>query len=353
MNELQQFIHTTQNSRELKRALAIQNTLAGRSWADVARELGVKESFIGKWRWRYKREGIACLQLGHKGSTGYLTATDKAAAIQWIKTQKSWNLRDVQRHLDQTYGVRYKSLQSYYALLKSARISWKKSQHRHPKADPDKVSAKRDHIKKKTIEEAPAIIVKRTVEVAIDECHLLWGDACGFVWGPRNERVELPIENIRTRQTYYGALNLLTGWTLLWEASAGNKENTVAFLTYLRQCFQGRRMIVLWDGAPYHRAHLVRDYVTRINGPKCPEAQRAIHLIQFAPYAPAQNPIEDVWLAGKRQVRKQWADLETFADVKTIFSRTVTRTQFLFEKLNWYGRAHLIAARRAHGFRWE
>lgn len=149
MNELQQFIQTTQDSRELKRALAVQNTLAGRSWTDVAGELGGKESFIGTWRWRYKREGIACLQLGHKGSTGYLTATDKAAAIKWIKTQESWNLRDVQRHLDQTYGVRYKSPQSYYALLKSARISWKKSQHRHPKADPDKVSAKRELITKK------------------------------------------------------------------------------------------------------------------------------------------------------------------------------------------------------------
>ena len=189
--------------------------------------------------------------------------------------------------------------------------------------------------------------------VLVDECHLVWGDACGYGWGPRGDRIEIPITNIRARQSYYGALNLLTGWTVLWEAAAGNKEHTVAFLIYLRQCFQGRRMIVVWDGAPYHRAQVVRDYLTQVNGPACPEPERRIQLIQFAPYAPTQNPMEDVWLAGKRQVRKQWADLGTFGDVKTVFSTTVTRTQFLFEKLNWYGRDHLIRARRAQGLSWR
>lgn len=163
----------------------------------------------------------------------------------------------------------------------------------------------------------------------------------------------LPIENIRERQTYYGALNVLTGWTVIWEAEAGNAEQTVAFLIYLRQCFQGRRMIVLWDGASYHRATLVQDYLWRVNGPACPEPNRRIQLIQFAPYAPAQNPMEDVWLAGKRHVRKQWAEITAFAHVKDIFTTTIRRTPFWLHKLDWYGREHLIQARRAAGFLWE
>lgn len=203
------------------------------------------------------------------------------------------------------------------------------------------------------ITEAPTLILKRTVVVAVDECHLLWGDARGYVWGPKGERIELPIENIRDRQTYFGALNLLTGWPVLWEAETANKEHTVAFLKYLRQCFQGRRLIVLWDGASYHTAHLVRDYLRQVNGPDCPEPDRRIQLIQFAPYAPTQNPMEDVWLAGKREVRTQWADVQTFADAMEIFSTTIRYTPFYFDKLNWYGRDHLIQIRRAHGFLWE
>jgi transposase len=187
----------------------------------------------------------------------------------------------------------------------------------------------------------------------VDECHLLWGDACGYVWGPKGERVEIPIANIRERQTYYGALNLLTGYTVLWEAKKGNMEQTVGFLSYLRQVYQGRRMIICWDRAPYHRGHLVQEYVGGVNGPACPEPDRKIQLDLFAPHAPVQNPIEDVWLRGKRAVREQWVDLHTFHDVKTVFAHTITHQQAQFEKLNWYGREALITRRRELGFQWE
>ena len=155
MNDLQEFIQTTQDSRELKRALAVQNTLAGRPWAEVAAELGVKKSFINTWRWRYKREGLSCLSVGYQGATGYLNVTEKAVVIGWIQRQKSWNIRTLYHHIEDRYGVRYKSQQSYYALLKEARISWKKSQDRHPDADPEKVTAKRDEIKKKRLRKRP------------------------------------------------------------------------------------------------------------------------------------------------------------------------------------------------------
>ncbi len=151
MTDLQTFIQSTQDSRELKRALAVQNTLAGRPRAEVAAELGVKESFIGMWRWRFKHDGIACLSVGYRGSTGYLTTADKQAVVEWIQHQKAWDIQMLYRHIEAVYGVRYKSQQSYYALLKEARISWKKSQHRHPDADPAKVRAKRDEIKKKRL----------------------------------------------------------------------------------------------------------------------------------------------------------------------------------------------------------
>lgn len=149
MTDLQKFIQSTQERRELKRALAVQNTLADRPRAEVAAELGVKESFIGMWRWRFKHDGIACLAVGYQGSAGYLTTAEKKAVVEWIQQQGAWNIQTLYRHIEATYGVRYKSQQSYYALLKEARMSWKKSQHRHPDADPAKVTAKRDEIKKK------------------------------------------------------------------------------------------------------------------------------------------------------------------------------------------------------------
>lgn len=55
-----------------------------------------------------------------------------------------------------------------------------------------------------------AIESGKLVVYLIDECHLLWGDVCGYLWGRRNERIEIPLVNEREKQTYYGAINYLT-----------------------------------------------------------------------------------------------------------------------------------------------
>lgn len=182
---------------------------------------------------------------------------------------------------------------------------------------------------------------KDTVWLFVDECHVLWGDAVGYVWGPRGQRVELPITNERVRQTYYGALNLLTGRALTFPAVTGNGEQTIAFLSHLRWRFQGRRIVIVWDRASYHCSEVVKAYLTRLNGER-PEEARRIHLLQFAPHAPEQNPMEDVWLAAKNHVRRMWYALNAFADVKWYFTTFIDSHRFEFEKLNWYGRLQLV-----------
>ncbi len=138
-----------------------------------------------------------------------------------------------------------------------------------------------------------AILRKERVVLFLDECHLLWGDALGYAWGPIGQRVELPITNEHQRQTYYGALNFLTGRAVTYPAEAGNGEQTVAFLKHLRQRFQGRPLLLIWDGVPYHRSEAVRAYLREVNGDR-PEAEWRIQCVQFAPHAPEQNPMEDV-----------------------------------------------------------
>ena len=47
------------------------------------------------------------------------------------------------------------------------------------------------------------------------------GDTLGYVWGPRSERIEVPLVNNKERQTYYGIVNLLTGHTFVMPAKTG------------------------------------------------------------------------------------------------------------------------------------
>jgi hypothetical protein len=49
------------------------------------------------------------------------------------------------------------------------------------------------------------------VLVFVDECFLLWGDVCGYAWGKRNERVEVAVGNYKQRQSFYGALDAISG----------------------------------------------------------------------------------------------------------------------------------------------
>ena len=175
----------------------------------------------------------------------------------------------------------------------------------------------------------------------MDECHLLWGDATGYVWGTRGERTAVTVENTRARQTYYGTVNFLTGSAFVMPFEAGNGEGTVIFLKALRRNFQGRQLFIVWDGASYHRGDWVKTYLWTLNGNR-PEEERLIHLELFAPHAPEQNPMEDVWLAGKNWVRKQFFSIETFAQVKHLFVGFIHTYTLKTEKFDWYGRSQII-----------
>jgi len=167
-----------------------------------------------------------------------------------------------------------------------------------------------------------------------DECHLLWGDVCGFAWGKRNQAIEVPILNQKLRQTYYGAVNFQTQAFHLKPFSAGNGENTVAYINWLRDLYPDARLWLIWDGATYHRS-LMRDYLAEVNA-NLPEEQWLVTCILLAPNAPQQNPVEDIWLKGKNWLRKRFAHNKTFADVKQSFFDYLHNGIFSSAKYDWY-----------------
>ena len=51
-----------------------------------------------------------------------------------------------------------------------------------------------------------------------------------------------------------------------WPFPRANGEHTIAVLRRLRAAFPDEALIVLWDGAPYHRAKAVREAATALEG---------------------------------------------------------------------------------------
>ncbi len=82
----------------------------------------------------------------------------------------------------------------------------------------------------------------------VDECHLLWGDICGYIWGRRSERIEVPITNQKQKQTYYGALNYKTKEFLLKPYDLADSKQTVDFVKYLMKQCPGQKIVLIWGG---------------------------------------------------------------------------------------------------------
>jgi transposase len=170
-----------------------------------------------------------------------------------------------------------------------------------------------------------------------DECHLLWGDVCGYVWGKTSERIEVPLTNERERQTYFGAVNIMTGQCLIQAYPKGNGEHTIQYLEYLMNQHIDKKIALIWDGAKYHCSAEVKDFLGLVNN-GLDESDWKITCLRFAPNDPTQNPIEDIWLQAKRWVRECYHLCKTFAAVKYIFEFATHYQIFDFPKLYSYGK---------------
>lgn len=64
-------------------------------------------------------------------------------------------------------------------------------------------------------------------------------------------------------------------------------QQVVSFLDYLVEHLPGK-LLVIWDGAPIHRAKAVHEYLASKQG-------KRVSLLSLPPYAPECNPIEWLW----------------------------------------------------------
>lgn len=332
---LDQFLKDCDEAREMKRALAVKMALLGIPYRLISVWLNVSKSFITTCKKKFRQYGIIGLKLAYKGRKPYLTAAQEEEAISWLKSKNSWKFIELVNHIELKYKVKFKSKQSYYDLFKKAGISWKKTQKVNPKKDPERVKQKRNEIKKKLNELETEIKNEQVRVFFVDESHLRWGDVLGYVWGKAAERISVPIVNEKKRQTYYGALDIESKEVLVRPLAKGNSKCTIEFIKYLLKCSDGQRIVLIWDGASYHKSYELQDFLNEINKDLPPEKWR-VTCILLAPHAPEQNPVEDVWLKCKNYLRQNFLSCASWANVKKLFLEATIKLDFDFNKLNQY-----------------
>jgi putative transposase len=321
--------------RETKRAIAVKMIIQGFEVKDICSLLGVSDSFVSKWKIIYENEGASALRLNYKGRTGFLTEFQRDEIFFYLKDKPHYTVEELRDLIELRYDVVYQSKQSYYDILKEAGLSWHKTEAVNPKRDEAKVLLKREEIKEKLEEHQEEIKEGQAIVFAEDESHLLAGDTTGYVWGQRNETIEVPIKNIKDRQTYYGALNLHNKDFFVTPSDSGNGENTVLFIQHLQALHPNKKLIIIWDGASYHCCDEVKSYLSEVNK-GLEKKDWKVTCILFAPHAPDQNPVEDAWLRGKNYLRKHFYENKTFNQVKDSFINFLNRQIFDFKKIEWY-----------------
>jgi transposase len=123
--------------------------------------------------------------------------------------------------------------------------------------------------------------------VYLDEAHIHQDADLGYGWAERGQRrwVASSSPGLSAKVSFYGLYLYDEGAVRLWPYSRANGEHTIDVLRRLRAEHPDRALVVLWDGAPYHRARTVRDVAAALR----------IELMPLPSCSPDPMPVEALW----------------------------------------------------------
>ena len=169
------------------------------------------------------------------------------------------------------------------AVLHRRTLSWTKAKKRLGRADPERRQA--------VVEQLRDVLAgaqrDRPLVVFLDEAHIHQDADLGSGWAKRGQRfwVSSRSPGLSARVSVDGVYLYNEGQVRLWPFPRANGEPTVAVLQRLRTAAPDRKLLVLWDGAPYHRAQAVREAARTLD----------IELMPLPGYSPDLMPVEELW----------------------------------------------------------
>ena len=123
----------------------------------------------------------------------------------------------------------------------------------------------------------------------------MWVDESAFyllpavvrTWAPRGETPVLRTYLTRDHLSVISGLTPTGQLLLQVRRQAFQSTDVVRFLRHLLRYIPGK-LLVLWDGAPIHRAQPIRDFLAAGGAAR-------LYLEQLPAYAPELNPDEGIW----------------------------------------------------------
>ena len=153
---------------------------------------------------------------------------------------------------------------------------------------------------------------------------MTWETVLRRAWLKKGEKTVIKVDRTKKHQNYFGALNLKDGKEILVPLEWQNQQTMIFALEKLSEYYPNKRICILWDNAAWHKGKDLRAKL------KKGQSLAHVHLINFPPYAPDENPQEHVWKAGKDEIANYTYD--SFEVLNQLFQKTLHLQTFNYKR---------------------
>lgn len=194
-----------------------------------------------------------------------------------------WTLKRLVAWIAARFG-RQISRETVRQALKRLGFSWKKAKallNRANTAAREAFVANLQALLQRPLRASPPLVVY------IDEAHIHQEADLGYGWAPLGERLWVGSHSpgLADEVSFYGRYVDNAGQVAIWDFPCVNTEHTLTVLRRLREREPTRELIVIWDGASYHRANAVLELAQQLS----------ITVMPLPGYRPDFMPVEALW----------------------------------------------------------
>jgi transposase len=246
------------------------------------RRLFIKKGYGSLVSKRKKTEPKALLKRSQKNQIIDILNTKKPSDFGF-NGYEFWTTTILGHLIKEQYGVQYKSKTSLYLIFKKADFTFRKPEKQSEKRDEKRIMEWKEQYKQIIVSECER---DDTVVLVGDEMVLTSQTRLQRVWLPLNQPAFVQDTSKRQTTHIYGFLNIQSGVETVFQSVGQTGEITVSILKKLSLQYSGKRIVIFWDNASWHKSETVREYLRITN---------CFQLYNFPPYAPDLNPQEHVW----------------------------------------------------------
>lgn len=284
---------------ELKRVQAVLMLNLNEPIGKIEDWTNLKRSRIYSLRSLYLAKGLKALETKPKKVKALLTRKQLKEIESILKTKTPedfdyacsfWTTSILADWIYRTYDVHYKSRTSLYLIFKEAKFTYHKPGRVYEKHDDQAIIPWQTEVAPKITQ---ALGDPATVILAEDEMILSTQTTFQKIWLPEGEYPKIAISNTRKNRSIYGFLNIKTGIEHAWKTDWQNMFITVKILKKLRKIYPTQKLLIIWDGAGWHRGSEVKKFMQK---------DQRLETIHFPRYSPELNPQEHVWKSGRSQI---------------------------------------------------